>query len=201
MPHPGDRFYPHRDPDTGLEEDHENFLNRARTSLGLPNLFYASLRDSRVFEAVVGRPIESTQWELVTVPGYTTHEVRTGTGFPGIAYQDEETALDCVLISDLNSFEETMIAWYEWNEYDLRQVPLSDGRPAQAFIPDLDAIREGYGEFEIAPWSFETWREHSLDETVATARDWMLQRPDDRVLIEAGFFTPDEIPHMRGGNR
>jgi len=78
---------------------------------------------------------------------------------------------------------------------------LSDGRPAQAFIPDLDAIREGYGEFEIASWSFETWRAHSLDESVATARDWMLQRPDDRALVEAGFFRLDEIPHTPGGNR
>lgn len=197
MRDPRNRFYPIRDPEAGLAEDHEKFLNHARTSLGLPSLFYGSLRDSRVFEAVTGRPIESTRWELVTVPGYATQEVRTGTGFPGMFYSDPDTILRCVLISDLTRFEETMVAWYEWNEYELREFPLADGRSAQAFVPDLDAIREGYGTYDIVPWSFETWRAHSVDESIANARDWLAQRPDDDALVEAGFFAMEDLPADR----
>lgn len=195
--HQRNRFYPSRDPEAGLEEDHNDFLNRARISLGLPHLFYGSLRDPRLFEVVTGRPMETTRWELVMVPGYSTYEVQAGTGYPGIFYEDADTVLECVLISDLNRFEETMVAWYEWNEYELREVPLADGRSAQAFMPDLDAIRRMYGSFEIAPWSFETWRVHSLDESIATARDWLLQRPDDHALAEAGFFALEDVPPDR----
>lgn len=193
MRHRSNRFYPSRDPETGLEEDQANFLNHARISLGLPTLFYASLRDPGLFEVVVGRPMEATQWELVTVPGYSTYEVRAGTGYPGMFHSDTDTALRCVLISDLTRFEETMVAWYEWNEYELQEVPLSDGRSAQAFVPDLDAIHREYGAFDIVPWSFETWRAHSMDESLATARDWMMQRPDDYMLAEAGFFAMEDL--------
>lgn len=197
MPHLRDRFYPSRDPQAGLEEDQQKFLENARITLGLPSLFYASLRDPRVFEAVTGRPMEITQWELATVPGYSTYEVRAGTGYPGIFPSDADTVLQCVLISNLTCFEETMIAWYEWNEYELHEVPLSDGRSAQVFVPDLDAIRREYGSFEIVPWSFETWRADSVDESIATARDWMMQRPDDHALAEAGFFAMEDVPSYR----
>jgi hypothetical protein len=194
----GDRFYPSRDPAAGLEEDQANFLNHGRISLGLPALFYASLRDPRVFEAVVGRAMDHTRWERVTVQGYSTFEVDAGTGYPGVFYKDENTILECLLISDLTPFEQTMVAWFEWNEYDLQQVPLADGRAAQVFIPDVDAIRREYGAFEMRPWSFETWQAGSVEQSVATARDWMMQRPPDRALIEAGFFTLDDVPRQSG---
>ena len=197
MRHLRNRFYPSRDPETGLEEDQSRFLGHARISLGLPTLFYASLRAPELFELVVGRPMESTCWELVTVPGYSTHEVRAGTGYPGIFYTGENTALRCVLINDLTRFEETMVAWFEWDEYGLHEFPLADGRSAQAFIPDLDAIRREHGAFDVVPWSFETWQAHSVDESIVTARDWMMQRPDDRALAEAGFFAMEESPAER----
>lgn len=192
MPQLRDRFYPSRDPETGLEEDRNDFLDRARITLGLPVLFYGSLRDPRLFEVVVGRAIKTTCREHVTVPGYSTYEVRAGTGYPGIFYNDPDTAIDCLLISDLTRFEQTMVAWFEWDEYDLQEVPLSDGRSAQVFVPDLDAIRREYGPFEFAPWSFETWREHSIEDSIANARDWMQRRPDDRSLARAGFFALED---------
>ena len=194
------RFYPSRDPAAGLEEDQASFLDHGRISLGLPSLFYASLRDPRVFEVVVGRPMDDTRRERVTVPGYSTFEVDAGTGYPGIFYKDEDTVLDSLLISDLTPFEQTMVAWFEWDEYELQQVPLSDGRSAQVFIPDLDAIRREYGSFEMRPWSFETWRARSIDETIATARDWMMQRPPDRALVDAGFFAMDDVPVRSRGD-
>jgi len=188
-----DRFYRSRDPAVGLEEDQREFLGRARISLGLPTLFYASLRDPAVFAEVAGRPMNGTQRELVTVPGLSTFYVRAGTGYPGLFESGSDTAIQCVLISDLTRFEETMIAWYEWDEYRLQQVPLSDGRAAQVFIPDLDAIRREYGEFEIVPWSFERWRAESLEESIVNARDWMSQRPDDQTLAGAGFFASEAV--------
>lgn len=197
MQYQRDRFYPIRDPETGLEEDQREFLSRARITLGLPKLFYGSLRDPRLFVVVTGRPMETTQWELVTVPGYSTFEVTAGTGFPGIFYQDADTDLECVLISDLTRFEQTMIAWFEWNEYELQEFPLSDGRSAEAFIPDLEAIRSAYGSCDMSPWSFEAWRTDSIDESLDTARDWMLQRPDDHALAEAGFFALEEAAPAR----
>lgn len=198
----GDHFYPSRDPAAGLEEDQARFLSHARISLGLPSLFYASLRDPRVFEVVVGRPMVDKHREHVTVPGYAAFEVDAGTGYPGIFHKDKNTVLDCLLISDLTPFEQTMVAWFEWDEYELQQVPLSDGRSAQVFVPDLDAIRREYGSFEMRSWSFEAWRVRSIDETVATAREWMTQRPPDHALIEAGFFTPVDQPlASRRGSR
>lgn len=181
-------FYPSRDPGAGLAEDQREFLDHARISLGHPVLFYASLRDPAVFEVVTGRSMEATRWEHVTVRGYSTCEVRAGTGFPGLFASDPDTELDCLLISDLTLLEKTMIAWYEWNEYDLREIPLADGRTAEAFLPDLDAIRRGYGAYEIVPWSFEAWRIYSLEDTIATAREWMSQRPEYPALAAAGFF-------------
>jgi hypothetical protein len=192
MGHGPDRFYPSRDPGVGLREDQNHFLNRARIDLGLPVLFYGSLRDPRLFEVVVGRRMEATDREHVTVPGYSTYEVRAGTGYPGIFYKDPDTVIDCLLINDLTRFEKTMVAWFEWDEYDLQQVSLADSRSAQVFIPDLDAIRREYGSFEFVPWSFETWRAESLDESIVNARDWMRQRPDDRALVEAGFFALED---------
>lgn len=197
----GDRFYPSRDPKAGLEEDQANFLDRGCISLGLPSLFYASLRDPRVFEVVVGCPMERTCRERVTVPGYSTFEVVAGTGYPGVFQTDENSLLDCLLISDLTPFEQTMVAWFEWDEYTLQRVPLLDGRYAQVFVPDLDAIRSEYGSFEIRPWSFEHWRAGSIDESVATARDWMKQRPPDQALIDAGFFTGDDVQQRRRDRR
>jgi len=192
-----DRFYPSRDPRAGLQEDHDHFLRHARITLGMPMLFYASLRHPRVFETVVGRPMEDTQWERVTVPGYSTYEVRAGTGYPAIFAAESATALDCLLISDLTPFERTMIAWYEWDEYALQEMPLTDGRSAEAFIPDLDAIRREYGAFDIVPWSFENWRASSLEESVANARDWIERRPDNQSLEEAGFLAKLEAPINR----
>lgn len=188
MPHLRDRFYPSRDPESGLEEDRNAFLERARITLGLLVVFYGSLRDPRLFEVVVGRAMETTCREHVTVPGYSMYEVRAGTGYPGIFYENPDTAVDCLLISDLTRFEQTMVAWFEWDEYYLQEVPLSDGRFAQVFMPDLDAIRREYGSFEFAPWSCESWREHSIEDSIANARDWMQQRPDDRSLFRAGFL-------------
>jgi len=196
MRKPRDPFYPSRDPESGLEEDQIRFLDRAVISHGLPSLFYASLRDPMVFEAVVGRPMDRSQWERVMLPGYTLGQARAGTGYPGIfpsrAYSGG--GLECLMVHDLNRFEETMVAWYEWDEYELDIMTLTDGRRAQAFVPDLDAIRREYGDFEIEPWSFESWQSHHRDRTVVHARSWMAQRPHDKALIDASFFHRADVP-------
>lgn len=83
-----------------------------------------------------------------------------------------------------------MVAGYEWGEYALHQITLSDDRRAQVFIPDPEAIRLEHGPFEIEPWSFEAWCGAGLDRAVINTREWMTQRPDDATLGHAGFFAP-----------
>lgn len=193
------QFYPGRNPESPLAEDRREFLENASISLGLPSLFYASLRHPRVFEAVVGRRIQRDEWEPVAAPGFHPRLVTAGTGFPG-AFPSNDTPdalLDAVMMHGLSRFEQTMIAWYEWDEYELRPVRLMDGRMAQAFLPDLDAIEAEHGSFSTEPWSFEEWEANHVDRAVAIARDWMAQRPSDRDLIEAGCFDPDETPAER----
>lgn len=190
-------FYPRRNPDAGVREDRRKFLESASVSLGLPSLFYASLRDSRVFETVTGRPLQSAQWELATLGGYRLAEANAGTGYPGIFAAETGTPLDCVLVHDLSRFEQTMVAWYEWDEYVLETMFLADGRPAQVFVPDLEAVRREYGPFQIKPWSFEQWRAEHLDRAVANARAWMAERPGDEEMLEAGCFADSERPADR----
>jgi hypothetical protein len=199
MQHETSPFYPSRDADAGLEEDRRAFLDRAAVSLGLPALFYGSLRDPGVFEAVVGRPLEACQWERAAIRGYRLGIANAGTGYPGL-FPDTSgrAALDCVLVHDLGRFDQTLVAWYEWDEYSLHSIPLADGRHAQAFVPDLDAIRREYGDFEIEPWSFDAWRHGGADRAVATARQWMAQRPDSAALARAGFFGLQECPAGAG---
>jgi len=194
-----DPFYPCRNPESGLEEDQLEFLQRATISRGLPSLFYASLRDPLVFEAVIGRSMENSHWERVMLPGYVLGRIRAGTGYPGIfpAGDGPSGPLDCIVVHDLNRFEQTMVAWYEWDEYDLETVTLADGRQAQVFVPNLDAIRREYGSCEIEPWSFQSWQAHQRDETLAHGRNWMAQRPRDRALIETSCFNAKDLPAHR----
>lgn len=194
MQHQRHPYYPSRDPESALEQDRREFLDHATISFGLPSLFYASLRDPRVFETVVGRPMQHCQWERVTLPGYILGQALAGTMLPGIfpAGEGSDAGLDCLAVHDLSRFEETMVAWYEWDEYELGRVALFDGRAAQVFMPDIQAMQDEYGPVDIEPWSFEAWRAHQLEESIAVARDWMAKRPDDESLIEAGCFTAED---------
>lgn len=193
-------FYPARDSETGLLEDQRCFLESATISLGLPSFSYASLRDPRVFEAVVGRSLGTCKCESVTVSGYRLGVANAGPGFPGLFPQagSPDSKVKGIVIHGLNRLEQTMMAWYEWDEYLLCRLPLTDGRSVQAFVPNLTAIRREYGEFDIASWSFEDWQSRGVDRAVADAREWMRHRPDDDALVRAGCFKPADIA---GGER
>ena len=197
MPENRNAFYTRRDAEVGVSEDRWKFLATASVSLGQPSLFYASLRDPLVFETVTGRPLSASQRETAILEGYRLGLVNAGTGYPGLFPAAAGTRLECLVVHDLNRFEQTMVAWYEWDEYVLETVSLADGRTAQVFLPDLDAIQREYGPFEIEPWSFERWQSDSRDRALAHARAWMAQRPSDERLLEAGFCVQQELP----GNR
>lgn len=51
-------FSPAGNAEIGLREHQRRFLESATISPGLPSFSYASLRDPRVFETVVGRSLE-----------------------------------------------------------------------------------------------------------------------------------------------
>lgn len=194
MRHDASPFYPSRNARTGIREDQRCFLETATVSFGLPSLFYASLRDPRVFETVIGRPMDTVDRERVTIRGFRLGIVDAGPGFPGLfpAADHAGDGIQSVITRGLTRFEQTMVAWYEWDEYRLRRIPLANGRTAQAFIPNLEAIRREHGRCEIRPWSFEAWRTRDLESAVVNARQWMAQRPSDSELARAGFFAPAE---------
>lgn len=194
MRHGASPFYPSRNARTGLREDQRSFLETATVSLGLPTLFYASLREPRVFETVTGQPMDAVAWERVSIPGFRPGIVDAGTGFPGLfpAADPAGDGTECLIVHGLSRFVLTMVAWYEWDEYRLRRIPLMDGRTAQAFVPNLEAIRREHGHFGIKPWSLEAWRSRDVARAVVNAREWMAQRPADPELVRAGFFTPAE---------
>lgn len=193
-------FYPTRNAEAGLREDQRHFLDFATISLGLPSFSYASLRDPRVFETVVGRSLDACEHERVTIRDYRLGIACAGPGFPGLfpRADSKDPGVQGIMIHGLSRFEQTMMAWYEWDEYRLCRLPLLHGRSVQAFVPDPEAIRREYGGFEVAPWSFEDWQCRGVDRTVAEAREWMQQRPDDDALARAGCFTPTDIA---GGER
>lgn len=194
MRHGASPFYPSRNARNGLREDRQCFLETATVSLGLPSLFYASLREPRVFETVTGRPMEAVAWERVTLPGFRLGLVDAGTGFPGLfpAAAPAGGEPECVIAEGLSRFALTMVAWYEWDEYLLRRIPLPDGRTVQAFVPNLEAIRREHGRFEIRSWSFDAWQRREVESAIVNAREWMAQRPADPELVRAGFFPPAE---------
>lgn len=192
-------FYPCRNAEAAAREDRREFLRTASITLGLPSFFYASLRDSCLFEAVVGRSMNEAAWEMVVLEGYRLGSANAGTGYPGIfpAGMPHHARVEGVLVHDLTRFEQTMVAWYEWDEYTLQPITLADGRSAQAFVPDLEAIRLEYGTFEIESWSFKDWRACRLDQSISHARAWMVQRPEDAELLESGCCAGIELPTKR----
>ena len=110
MPEHSSHFYPARDADAGLREDRHRFLESAEISLGLPSLFYGSLRHPRVFETVTGRTLDSCRRERTTIRGFRLGLANAGTGFPGLFPADGPGApeLECLLVHDLTRFEQAM---------------------------------------------------------------------------------------------
>ena len=161
-----------------LALDKENFLRRGVHSIGLPALFYGSLRAPEIFEIVVGRALSSCAGEPVVLPGHALAKVIAGDGFPGVFEDTPDAEVPCLLVHDLSAAEERRIAWYEWDEYRLARFVLSDGRAAQAFNPDVEAIRRVHGAIDYHPWTFEDWAASYLGEAIPGAREWMAEIPD-----------------------
>jgi hypothetical protein len=189
-------FYPLRNAEAGLSEDQRRFLENAEVSRGLPSLFYGTLRNPRVFEAVTGRPLDKCEWEEASIRGFRPGIVNAGTGYPGIFPAPDQAGLDveCIIVHDLSRFEQTMVAWYEWDEYRLRAIRLTDGRQAQVFVPDLEAIQREYGPCRVEPCRFDAWRDQQVNQAIATARAWMAQRPAISELADVGLSTPPAFP-------
>lgn len=166
-----------------LDLDRENFLAHGRHSLGLPALFYGSLRAAAVFEIVVGRPIETASLEPVVLHDHELARIIAGDGFPGIFPSEDGGELSCLMMTDLSAEEELRVAWYEWDEYKLGRFTVSDGREAQAFVPDIEAVHRLHGSIDFQPWTFEDWAERNLTAAIPNARTWMNEMPDVTPLL------------------
>lgn len=165
-------YYP-----TGADGTDRTFLERAVFTHGLPKLFYGSLRDERVFELVTGRPLDDCALEQVTVPDHKLGRIMTHAGYPGI-FPEAGGSVECLLVHDLAPREQAAVAWYEWDEYRLEHFPLADGRMAEAFVPDVERIREVFGMVDFEPWSFENWRAVHYDHALTDLKAWMALMPN-----------------------
>lgn len=163
--------------DDQIAADRESFLSVATYSLGLPALFYGSLRDPTIFRIVVGRPLESVTAERVVLRGHALAKVIVGDGCPGVFKDARGSEVPCLLVHDLSDEEMRRIAWYEWDEYRLERFTVADGRTSQAFNPDLETIRRLHGMIDFHPWSFEEWRETHHSEAIDCAHEWMSHIP------------------------
>ena len=166
-----------------LDRDRTRFLLHESHTLDLPSLFYGSLRAPEIFEIVVGRPMETATIEPVSLPGHELARIIAGDGFPGIFPAETEDSLSCLLISDLSPRESLRVAWFEWEEYKLGRFSLSDGRTAQAFVPNIDVIRALHGSIDFHPWSFEEWRDRHLVGAIPNAQVWMAEMPDVTAML------------------
>lgn len=160
-----------------LERDRASFLAHESHSLGLPSLFYGTLRAPEIFEIVVGRPRRDATAETVVLRNCELGRIVAGQHFPGIFPTEEETHVTCLLVEDLDDREALRVAWYEWDEYRLDRFTTTDGRQGQAFVPDVDAIHRVHGGIDFRPWSYEDWRGAYLEETIAGAKEWMARMP------------------------
>jgi hypothetical protein len=189
-------FYPN-----GANGDDRTFVERAVFTHGLPKLFYGSLRDERVFETVIGRPMARCAIERVTVVDHKLGRIMTAAGYPGI-FAEAGGEVTCLLVHDLDGWEHAKVAWYEWDEYRLEHFPLADGRTAEAFVPDVERIRQIYGMVDMEPWSFENWRDRHFEHALLDMKAWMALMPDlptdDPRLGESGAVELKEARrHVR----
>ncbi len=168
-----------------VERERQSFLRHELHSLGLPSLFYGSLRAPEVFEVVVGRPMSEAMVESVILPDHELARIIAGDGLPGIFPTRHACDLHCLLIDGLTPYESLRVAWFEWDEYKLDRFILKDGREAQAFVPDQVAIRRLHGMVDVQPWSYEDWRAGFLADATLTARAWMAEMPDLSAKLAA----------------
>jgi hypothetical protein len=175
-------------PDGAYGIDH-TFQERAVFTHGLPKLFYGSLRDETVFELVTGTALDKFECEVVTVPDHKLGRIMTQAGYPGI-FPEAGGAVECLLVHGLDLRSHACIAWYEWDEYRLEHFPLSDGRTAEAFVPDIARIRQMFGMVDFEPWSFENWQSAHFDHALSDLQAWMALMPK----------LADDDPRLRAPN-
>lgn len=164
------------------DADRRSFLAHKTHSLGLPSLFYGSLQAPEIFNPVVGAPLEYFESERVQLLGYKPVRVMAGDAFPGIFADSEAPLLPCLLVHGLSFEQRHRVAWYEWDEYRIERLTLTDGREAEAFIPHLETIERLHGPVDIVPWDYQTWRSNHLAGAAGNADGWMAEMPDISAL-------------------
>jgi hypothetical protein len=180
-----------------LDRDRKGFLAHGFHSLGLPALFYGSLRAPEIFEIVIGRSMADARIEKAALANHTLARIIAGDGFPGIFPSQGAAELTCLLVSGLTWEEELRVSWYEWDEYKLDRLTLRDGRIAQTFVPDIDAIHRLHGSIDFQPWTFEEWARSRLASAIPNARAWMDEMPVLSSFLEreSDLRGPDPVEY------
>lgn len=133
--------------------------------------FYGTLMDRELLAVVLGRMPPSHAFEPAQLDGYARYCIRDE-AFPTLVPETGALA-DGLLVHDLTPQDAARIAWYETDDYEIREsaVRRSDGSEilARCCLPRAEAAHDG------RPWSFDAWRRRDRELALLLARDWMGQ--------------------------
>ncbi|MGW4030713.1 gamma-glutamylcyclotransferase family protein [Streptomyces sp. NPDC004838] len=124
---------------------------------------YGTLQFPEVLRALLGRvprtaPATASGWR----PAVLDHRV-----YPGLVAADQDVS--GLLLDDLNREEWRALDTFEGDEYDLRQIPLTDGTHGWAYVwPGSDVLPEN--------WDPAHFRTHHLTAYAARCRALAAQR-------------------------
>ncbi len=141
--------------------------------------FYGTMRHRPLLEAVLGDCAHLTVRQA-QVAGFTVRTVAEGP-FPAIV-PDADGVATGLLVAGLTENDTARLTYYEGGfDYTLTDAVLTDGTPAQIYLPKPDAWTLG------ALWDFDAWCQHWGEMSVHAARE---------VMGYMGHKTPDEIAGM-----
>jgi len=133
--------------------------------------FFGTLMDRALLAVVLGRILPEPALGPAQLAGYARYCVREE-AFP-ILVPEAGATVDGLLVRGLTAEDATRIAWYETDDYEIRETTVRrpDGHAilANCCLPRVDAA-DGR-----RPWNFEIWRQRDRRQALLLARDWMAE--------------------------
>jgi hypothetical protein len=134
----------------------------------LPYFFFGTLMDDEVLAVVLGREPRGLRTEPASLSGFRRLTVK-GESYPTLR-PDPEAGFRGLLVWDLSAHEVARVAFYEGEEYRLRDLSVTraDGtaQRALAFAADQGLATEG-------EWEPTRWRDTERPWLLAAARAFM----------------------------
>ena len=133
--------------------------------------FFGTLLDAELRAVVLGRELPESALGLAFLRDHARYCV-AGEAFP-LLVAEPGARVDGVLAEGIGPAEAARIAWYESDEYEIREtaVQTADGQATEAFCCLAGAAARHDG---IA-WDFAHWQRHDRAFALLLAHDWMGQ--------------------------